>query len=158
MSKETVTDHAVSPVYLTEQPMSKLIDIVRTDEKSVECDFVEAELVRREEIWEARLGKISDDLFEVRSEGLKLMVKLKKREDQLEEEEKVRRREEKLFRREQPQHEAIVRRMHDKLNEMMAQTSKWRDLSQRVVDVLEVKEKSSSRQAGIQLVQIEDSD
>ncbi|XLR51076.1 hypothetical protein S83_001748 [Arachis hypogaea] len=101
MSKETITDHAVSPVDFMDEPMSNLIDIVRTDEKSTDCDLVEAELIRREEIWEARLEKISYELFEVRSERLALMVKLKKKEDQLEEEEKARRREEKLLRAEQ---------------------------------------------------------
>ncbi|XLT46022.1 hypothetical protein HN873_038626 [Arachis hypogaea] len=147
-SKETVTDHAVSPVDLTEHPISTLIDIVRTYEKSADCDLVEAELVRREEIWEARLRKISNELFEAGSERVNLMVKLKKKEDQLEEEEKARRREEKLLRREQQHCEATVRRMYDKANEMMAESSKWRDLAQRVVDVLEAKEKSlAPRQA-----------
>ncbi|XLT24783.1 hypothetical protein HN873_056075 [Arachis hypogaea] len=158
MSKETVTDHAVSPVDLAEHPISTLIDIVRTDEKSADCDLVEAELVRREEIWEARLRKISDELFEAGSERVNLMVKLKKKEDQLEEEEKARRREEKLLHREQQHCEATVRRMYDKANEMMAESSKWRDLVQRIVNVLEAKEKSLAPQAGVQPMQIEHSD
>ncbi|XLT33278.1 hypothetical protein HN873_064570 [Arachis hypogaea] len=158
MSKETVTNHAVSPVDLAEHLISTLIDIVRTDEKSADCDLVEAELVRSEEIWEARLRKISDELFKAGSERVNLMVKLKKKDDQLEEEEKARRREEKLLRREQQHCEATVRRMYDKANEMMAESSKWRDLAQRVVDVLEAKEKSLAPQAGVQPVQIEHSD
>ncbi|XLT80755.1 hypothetical protein HN873_002508 [Arachis hypogaea] len=158
MSKETVTDNAVSPVYLKEQPMSNLIDIVRIDEKFLVCDFVQAELVRREEIWESSLETISEKLFKVRSERLKLMVKLNKKEDQLEEEEKARRMEEKLLHREQQQCEATVRRMYDKANEMMAESSKWRDLAQRVVDVLEVKEKSLSPPLGVQPEQSEHRD
>ncbi|XLR58839.1 hypothetical protein S83_009511 [Arachis hypogaea] len=158
MSKQTVTDNADRPVYLKEQPMSNLIDIVRIDEKFLVCDFVQAELVRKEEIWEARLETISEQLFKVRSERLRLMVKFNKKEDQLEEEEKARRLEEKLLRREQQQCEATVRRMYDKANKMMAESSKWHDLAQRVVDVLEVKEKSLSPRLGVQQEQSEHSD
>ncbi|XLU67325.1 hypothetical protein S245_026378 [Arachis hypogaea] len=60
ISKESITDHDVSPIDLTEQPIASLIDIIRIDEKSADCDLVEAELFRRKEIWEARLEKISD--------------------------------------------------------------------------------------------------
>ncbi|XLR58840.1 hypothetical protein S83_009512 [Arachis hypogaea] len=63
MSKETVTDPTVSPVDLTEEPMSNLINIVCTNEKSADFDLVEAELVRREELWEARLEKAAEEVF-----------------------------------------------------------------------------------------------
>ncbi|QHO42232.1 uncharacterized protein DS421_5g152410 [Arachis hypogaea] len=89
MSKETVTDPTFSPVDLTEDPMSNLINIVRTNEKSADFDLVEAELVRREELWEARLEKVTDEVFQVNAKNVDLMVKLKKKADQLEEEEKA---------------------------------------------------------------------
>ncbi|XLR61905.1 hypothetical protein S83_012577 [Arachis hypogaea] len=92
MSKGTVPDHAVSPVDLTTEPMSNMINIVCTDQKSADCDLVEAKLLRREDFWEERLVKASGELFEVNSERLALMVKLKKKKDQLKEEEKARRR------------------------------------------------------------------
>ncbi|XLR51304.1 hypothetical protein S83_001976 [Arachis hypogaea] len=158
MSKETVTDPTVSPIDLTEEPMSNLINIVRTNEKSADFDLVEAELVRKEELWEARLEKAAEEVFQVDAKNVDLMVKLKQKEDQLEEEKKARCREEKLLRRTLQQYEAAGRRLYDKATEKMAESSNWRLLANSVVDVLKAKEKSLSRQAGVRPEQGEDSD
>ncbi|XLR40571.1 hypothetical protein S83_025231 [Arachis hypogaea] len=109
MSKETVTDPTVSPVDLTEEPMSNLINIFRKNEQFVDFDLIEAELVRREELWEARIEKTAEELFQVDAKNVDLMVKLKQKEDQLEEEKKARRREEKLLRRTLQQYDAAGR-------------------------------------------------
>ncbi|XLR21683.1 hypothetical protein S83_014406 [Arachis hypogaea] len=158
MSKETVTDPTLSPVDLTEEPMSNLINIFRTHEQSADFDLLEAELLRREGLWEARSEKAAEELFQLHAKNVDLMVKLKQMEDQLEEEKNARRRDEKLLRRTLRHYDGAGRRLYDKATEMMAESSNWRLLANSVVDVLTAKEKSLSRQAGDRPEQGEDSD